>query len=64
MKKIKLQEEKPKMKVIELTDEQAMLIQEAIRDKLEEFEGYVENNTIRKWKKLADDFYDKIKGAR
>ena len=49
------------MKVIELTDEQAMLINEALCDKCAEFEGYVEKNTIRKWKKLSDDFYDKIK---
>ena len=46
---------------ITLTDAEACLILEAIRDKLDEFEGYVENNTIRKWKKLQDDFYDKIK---
>lgn len=49
---------------ITLTDAEASLIMEALSEKVYVFQGYVENNTIRKWKKLRDDFYDKIKEAR
>lgn len=49
---------------ITLTDTEASLIMEALNEKVDVFQSYVENNTIRKWKKLRDDFYDKIKEAR